>query len=340
MKILILSHKFSPDIGGIETVSRMLAEEFVQSGHEVRIVTNSLDSAPQQFPFLVIRKPEFHKLFKQFIWAEVVFENNPCMRLTWPLFFVSRPKVTALHTWIASIDGFIGTIHQIKKRYLKLSNIVAACSNSVRIKTFPEAIVMGNAYQDDLFKIKEHIIRNKHFVFLGRLVSDKGVDLAIKALSRINDINQGGYSLSIIGRGEEEIKLKEIVQILGLENNVTFLGSMEGEALVNALNQHKFILVPSVWEEPFGIVALEGMACGCIPIVSDGGGLPDAVGKAGIVFKSGDVDDLVEKMLRLLHTPTLCTTIRNEIPKHLALHTSKIIANNYLGLINTAFENK
>lgn len=340
MKILILSHKFSPDIGGIETVSKMLAEEFVQSGHEVRIITTSLDSAPQQFPFLVIRKPSSIQLFKQFIWAEVVFENNPCMRLAWPLLFVSRPKVTALHTWIAGVDGLIGTIHKIKKRYLKLSVIVAACSNSVRIKTFPEAIVMGNAYKDNLFKIKENVIRKKQFVFLGRLVSDKGVAIAIKALSKINEFNQNSYTLSIIGKGEEETKLKEIVQILELKDKVSFLGSMEGEALVNTLNQHEFILVPSVWEEPFGIVALEGMACGCVPIVSDGGGLPDAVGKAGMIFKSGDVDDLAEKMLTLLNTPTLCTSIKNEMPKHLASHTSKIVADNYLSLIKKAFESK
>lgn len=338
MKIVILSDKFSPDIGGIESISKMFAEEFVKMGHEVRIVTHSKDIVSSDFSYNVIRQPKLKALFEQFIWADVVFENNPCVRLAWPLFFVSRPKVTGLQTWIASADGSQGIIHHLKRYYLKFSFVVTACSNSIRDKTFLRAIVIGNPYQHDLFKIKSEIVRNNDFVFLGRLVSDKGADLAIKALSQIKKSNQGSYSLSIIGSGEEEIVLKKIVKDLSLENEVTFYGAMQGEALVESLNSHQFLLVPSVWEEPFGIVALEGMACGCLPIVSDGGGLPDAVGKAGLIFKRGDVDDLVEKMLKLLHDPKLTAAIRNEMPKHLALHTSKIVANNYINLITKSFE--
>ncbi|WP_366182399.1 glycosyltransferase family 4 protein [Flavobacterium ovatum] len=340
MKILILSHKFSPDIGGIESISKMFAEEFVKAGHEVRIVTHSLDTENQKGSYLVFRQPKTKTLFKQFIWADVVLENNPCMRLAWPLFFVRRPKVTGLQTWITSADGSTGITHHIKRYYLNFSSSVTACSYSLRQKTFYKALVIGNPYQHELFKIKKEIIRDKQFVFLGRLVSDKGADLAIKALSIINNSNRTSYSLSIIGSGEEEIKLKKLVKILNLENIVTFFGSMQGEALVNTLNRHEFLLVPSVWEEPFGIVALEGMACGCLPIVSDGGGLPDAVGKAGMIFKRGDVDDMVKKMLKLLKDPLLTATLRNEMPKHLTLHTSEIVASKYLQLLKIAFERK
>ena len=48
--------------------------------------------------------------------------------------------------------------------------------------------------------------------------------------------------------------------------------------LVNQLNQSEILVVPSLWSEPFGIVALEGLACGCALLASDAGGLPDAVG--------------------------------------------------------------
>jgi glycosyltransferase involved in cell wall biosynthesis len=340
LKIVILSHKFSPDIGGIETISKMLAEEFVQAGHEVRILTHSLDYKFQEFSFLVIRKPKIKILFDHFIWADVVMKNNPCMRLAWPLFFVSRPKVTALQTWITNVDGTTRLVHKIKKHYLKFSTIVTACSDSIRRKTFSKAIVAANAYENSLFKIKTEIARDKQFVFLGRLVSDKGVDLLIKALAKMNTRNETNYSLSIIGKGEEEIRLKKLVENLGLENEVSFLGAMEGEALVNALNRHEFMVVPSIWEEPFGIVALEGMACGCLPIVSDGGGLPDAVGKAGIIFKRGDIDDMVEKMFIGIHDPLFTAPIRNEMSKHLALHNSTIVASNYLQLIEKAFNEK
>ena len=51
--------------------------------------------------------------------------------------------------------------------------------------------------------------------------------------------------------------------------------------MVEELNRHEIMVVPSRWNELFGVVALEGMACGCAMLVSDGGGLPDAVGYAG-----------------------------------------------------------
>lgn len=340
MKIIILSHKFSPDIGGIESISKMFAEEFVKAGHEVRIITHSIETVKQDFSYLVVRQPKIKTLFEQYRWSDVVLENNPCVRLAWPLFFVPRPKVTGLQTWIANPDGKSEMVHQIKSYYLKFSSFVTACSNSLRDKTFPKAIVIGNPYQHELFKIKSEVKRNKHFVFLGRLVSDKGADLAIKAISKIKNSNQGNYSLSIIGSGEQEENLKKLVQNLDLENQVTFFGPKQGETLVDALNSHEFLLVPSVWEEPFGIVALEGMACGCLPIVSDGGGLPDAVGKAGMIFKRGDADDMVEKMLKLLHDPQLTLAIKNEMPQHLALHTSEIVAHKYLNLIRKAVEKK
>src|SRR5690606_40338743 len=94
-----------------------------------------------------------------------------------------------------------------------------------------------------------------------------------------------GFRLTIIGDGPEAPVLKALAVKYGLEHKVDFKGSLQGKELVDCLNQHKLILVPSRWEEPFGNVALEGMACGCIPVVSDGGGLAEAVGHAGLTFQ-------------------------------------------------------
>jgi glycogen(starch) synthase len=52
------------------------------------------------------------------------------------------------------------------------------------------------------------------------------------------------------------------------------------------------MVVPSVMEEPFGIVALEGLACGCRMVISKAGGLPEAVGRFARIFRNGDVAEL------------------------------------------------
>jgi glycosyltransferase involved in cell wall biosynthesis len=60
------------------------------------------------------------------------------------------------------------------------------------------------------------------------------------------------------------------------------------------------MIVPSVGAEGFGIVALEGLACGCRLLVSDAGGLPEAVGGFGDVFPMGDVNALAALLDRCL----------------------------------------
>ena len=58
------------------------------------------------------------------------------------------------------------------------------------------------------------------------------------------------------------------------------------------MNRHRVMVVPSIWEEPFGIVALEGLACGCEVVIARSGGLPEATGPFGVTFKRGDPVDL------------------------------------------------
>jgi glycogen(starch) synthase len=56
MKILMSSHRFFPDIGGTEVHSSMLAHEFINQGHELKLITQTAaGSEPDQFPFDLIR---------------------------------------------------------------------------------------------------------------------------------------------------------------------------------------------------------------------------------------------------------------------------------------------
>ena len=342
MRILLLSHKFYPNIGGIESISEMLAVEFIEAGHQVRVVTWSLDETKKKFSFQVVRKPNVYELIKQYLWADVVFENNPCLRLIWPNFIISKPRIIGLQTWIARVDGQISIIDRLKRQNLIISKQVIACSESIRKKNWKNAIVIGNPYKLTQFEVKSEVRRIFDFVFLGRLVSDKGADILIKAFA---DLNNGipcerQYTLSIIGDGEEKQKLIKMVSELKMDKKVHFTGSLIGEELVKKLNEHKYIVVPSVWEEPFGIVALEGMACGCLPIVSDGGGLPDAVGKAGVTFRSGDVDNLVTVIRNLINNPLYESDLRNKSAEHLTVHSSTVVARKYLDIIESVVNNK
>jgi len=338
LKILFLSHRFYPDIGGIEVNSEILATAFHNAGHDVRLLTWTDKTGTKSFPFTVIRKPAYKVLFKQHNWADVVYENNPCLRLAWPNIFFNKPSCIALRTWVSRINGEIGLQDQLKKWWLKKAAAVIAVSDAVRRKSWPAATVIGNPYRINLFRVIDGIPRNKKFVFLGRLVSDKGASMAIEALHKLKNLQPETFTskstlLTIIGDGEQRDYLQELVIKLGVHENVVFTGSLSGDPLVHCLNEHQYLIVPSLWEEPFGNVALEGMACGCIPIVSSGGGLPDATGNAGIVFKRGSVDDLVATILSVVENPTLKQQLQNAAAAHLSEHDPFTVANRYLEII-------
>ena len=331
MKILFLSYAFSPAIGGIEASSELLADAFHRAGHEVRLMTMTPDEA-SLFPYEVIRNPSVLDMIRQHTWADVVYENNPCLRLGWPRFFFGKPSVIVLQTWISRPDGTITWLDKLKFNWLKRANQVVAISQAVRQKCWPNAIIIGNSY-DKSFSIRP-VERQHNFVFLGRLVSDKGVELAIRAFSVIvsNKLlpEMAHATFTIIGRGPERAYLENLVTSLPSTNRIRFIGPLKGEELVLELNRHTFQFIPSVWEEPFGIVALEGIACGLIPIASNGGGLPDAVGKAGVVFERGDLASLVAVTTSLIQSSAQQAKCRAAAPEHLASFSADSITQQLL----------
>lgn len=333
MKILFFSHSFYPKIGGIETVSIQLASTFHERKDvSVIVVSRTKENEGLVMPFQVIRDPSVKQMFSLLTWCDVVFENNPCFGMSWLNFIVRKPKVVALHTWIVPPDETPKILQKLKKILLVDYNAVIACSNKVREVTFNKGLVIENAYDTKLYKAINGI-KTQDFVFLGRLVSDKGTDMCIELIHELKRADGKKYSLTIIGDGPEMKSLKELTNRYNLTNQVRFLGFLTGQSIVSELNAHRFLLVPSRWEEPFGIVALEGMACGCIPIVSDGGGLPDAVGVAGVTFKRNSLTSFVQKTIELLNDQEYQTKLLQLAETHLNLHTEKQVSQRYYDVI-------
>lgn len=336
MRVLILSHNFDPFIGGIEVTIKVLANAFVQAGYDVRLMTWTKEPSTEVLQFKIIRNPSIWRLISEHSWADFVFENNPCLRLAWPGIFIKRPSFVVIHTWITRPDGRIGLKDRIKiKWWLDRAEKVIAVSKALRDNSYKDAVILGNFYREKEFRIIEGLPRDKTYVFLGRLVTDKGVELAIRAIHELrkdisNNSSSREPSLTVIGDGPDRRKLVALVEKLDLEQRVIFLGALKGEELVRCLNRHRFILIPSIWEEPFGLVALEGMACGCIPIVSEGGGLPEAIGDAGYIFKKGSLQSLVACLKEVAKHPEDEPVFRAVAQMHLKNYRSSFITRRYL----------
>ena len=157
----------------------------------------------------------------------------------------------------------------------------------------------------------------------------------IKAYSRtkLNNI-----PLTLIGSGKDETKYIRMAKEVGIKLRLT--GNLHGEELVKELNTHKVLVIPSLWEEPFGNVALEGIACGCLVLASNGGGLPDAVGKAGLTFKRGCIDDLAQKLSYIYQDKNIEINIRKNTREHLRNHLEDVVCDKYLSILEKVYCNR
>ncbi|MGA3170680.1 MAG: glycosyltransferase family 4 protein [Chthoniobacteraceae bacterium] len=332
MNILFSSHFFPPGIGGIEEVSRILALEFTRRGHEVIVITQSPGHA--DFPFEVRRAPPLSALVPFTRWADLVLHNNISLRTAWPLALIRRPWVIAHQTWIARADGRRAPVDNLKLWSLRHARNIAA-SRALAAAMPVESRVIPNPYRDEIFRVTNTGPRERDLIFVGRLVTDKGVDILLGALAILKERGIQPRA-SIVGDGPERETLETHAKRLGVEPE--FTGAMQGGELAAMLNNHRLLVVPSRWEEPFGIVALEAIACGCVPLVARAGGLPEAVGDAGTTFEKSDARALADRLESLLSDAPALEDFRRRAPAHLERHRPAVIAGQYLAVMEESLK--
>jgi glycosyltransferase involved in cell wall biosynthesis len=235
------------------------------------------------------------------------------------------------HTWIRGVAGELRWKDRIKRKLLsRVTNV--AISQAIADDLQRPCEIIANPYRDATFRLIPEVTRNRDLVFLGRLVSDKGADLLLRAVHHLRQ-NGSAPTLTIIGTGPEEQALRALSAELGLRDQVEFVGGKSGNELAMLLNQHRILVVPSRWAEPFGLVALEGIACGCAVVGSEDGGLKEAMGPCGITFKNGDYPSLVAALDRLLADRGLEAALRRSGPAHLLRFKTSAVTRAYLQLV-------
>ncbi|MBA3907275.1 MAG: glycosyltransferase, partial [Pseudonocardiales bacterium] len=118
-------------------------------------------------------------------------------------------------------------------------------------------------------------------LFVGQMRPYKGVDWLVPAVA-----GQDGLELTLIGDGPGRADYERLA---GDATNVTFKGRVDDHELQEAFDRSDVVVLPSVTQaEAFGLVVLEGMAAGCVPVVSDLPGVRDLVGDTGVVVPLRD----------------------------------------------------
>ena len=145
--------------------------------------------------------------------------------------------------------------------------------------------------------------------YVGRLVREKGVQVLLDAIPRI--IEQCPKTKFVIaGKGPYEVELRSQANFLGISHRIYFTGYVNDEVRNCLYNWADVAVFPSLYE-PFGIVALEGMAAKTPVVVSNTGGLSEIIedGFDGLLANPGDKGSLAEAVVRLLQD----TRLRDEL---------------------------
>jgi len=162
-----------------------------------------------------------------------------------------------------------------------------------------------------------NVTRNKEtthtrqLLYVGRLRAEKGILIILKALDiLVNEQQSTDLQLNIFGDGDEVYinELRAFIQEKDMAGIVTFHGKVPQDELIEYYDRSHILLVPSLWQEPFGLVIAEAMARGLPVIASDAGGPAEIIthGVDGLLVPPGDEQALVSAIKRLLEDPDEC----------------------------------
>ncbi|MCF6408478.1 1,4-alpha-glucan branching protein domain-containing protein [Pseudalkalibacillus salsuginis] len=168
--------------------------------------------------------------------------------------------------------------------------------------------IIPNGVESDLFKTGNQIVDWKtnfggrscfHVFSLGRMVPEKGFLTLIEASALLKNVYPD-IKFIIAGKGPMLEEYRNKVRHRGLEDQVFFIGFVSDEERNNYLHESDAVIFPSHYE-PFGIVALEGMAAGTPVIVSDTGGLGDIIEHDvnGLKVYPGNPQSIRDQIIRL-----------------------------------------
>ena len=336
MHIVVCATSFLPRVGGVENIADMIAHALAVGGDEVTVLTLYDGDPMPERAYRLIRRPDPLTIFRVCRAADAVIMPNIGLKMVLPV-LASRTPLFVWHQHeyrnaaVSDKDQTLPT--RLKGAIIK--RLVAAnfgCSDYITNGLpdgRPKATLL-NPYDSDIFFEDETVVRDQDILGLGRFVHDKGFHIVLQAMS-IPDGPLRTARVTLVGEGPDEQILKDMVVSLGIADRVAVLGAQRGEELRRTLCAHHVLVVPSIWQEPFGIVALEGLACGCATVVSNAGGLPQAVGGQGLMFELGNAADAAQVLASARAEPRIPDPAARRA--HLANHTCAAVAKDMRRLV-------
>jgi glycosyltransferase involved in cell wall biosynthesis len=338
MRIAMLSTPHVPTppkgYGASELIAGQLVEELVRRGHFVRLFAtdgssphaSELRNFPASRNGATFEQRELtHAAYALREVADCDIVHNHCVTAGPPLArLCSVPFFTTLHYSNPSVaafpDGPYVAVSQDQRNRLASINVAATVYNGINLAEFPLV-----THKDD------------YLLFLGRFHPNKGPDLAIDVAERL------GYRLVIAAPAPPDDKRAWFQDVIEprLRGRIEWVGPVEGDQKSRLLGRARATLVPIRWDEPFGLVIAESMACGTPPIAFRRGAAPEIIEDGVNGWLVADVDAMAAAVGRCAElSPAACRrriaerfTVARMVEGYLAVYHSLI--NSFANRTNT-----
>jgi len=274
--------------GGIEWVVSLLADGLVDAGHEVTLFASGDSHTKAELSYVFREAPsrqigrtywELQHALSCFARADefdVINDHTGMLGASLGA-TVSTP---AVHTVHGPLDGEPGEIYEVISRVAPKVGLISISMNQRKPKPDLNWIAnCPNALDFSVYPCKPH--RGDYLLFLGRLSPDKGAHRAVAVAM------ETGLPLKIAGKLQEPKEREYFHELVEphLVDGIEYLGEVTHGEKVELLQNARATLFPIEWEEPFGLVMIESMACGTPVIATRWGAVPEVIehGRSGII---------------------------------------------------------
>ncbi|MCQ6277896.1 N-acetyl-alpha-D-glucosaminyl L-malate synthase BshA [Bacillus sp. EB600] len=330
-----------PTVGGSGVVATELGKMLAERGHEIHFISSSLPFRLKRMyhniyyhqvevnQYSVFQFPPYDIALASKM-AEVVNRENldilhvhyaiphaVCAILAKQMCNRDLKIVTTLHGTDITVLGYDSTLTDAIKFGIEKSDIVTAVSDSLVEETYdlinPDKsietvynFIDERIYQkSDASHLKEEYEikpEEKVIIHVSNFRPVKRVEDVVKTFAKIAEAMPA--KLLLVGDGPEVSRVSKLVNKLGLNNLVLFLGKQENLEELYSISDLMLLLSE---KESFGLVLLEAMACGVPCIGTNVGGIPEVIvdGQSGFLCELGDIDEMAAKSIFLLKEKNL-----------------------------------
>jgi glycosyltransferase involved in cell wall biosynthesis len=274
--------------GGIEWVVALLADALADAGHEVTLFASGdsrtkakLVSVFPQAPSRLIGRsqPELLHALTCYSRADEFDVINDHTGMLGAVLggAVDTPVVHTVH---GPLEGQPGEVYELINQVAPEVGLVSISMNQRKPRPHLNWIAnCHNALDFSVYPFKR--TRGDYLLFLGRLSPDKGAHRAIAVAM------ETGLPLKIAGKKQDPKELTYFHEFVEphLVDGIEYLGEVSHGEKVELLQNARATLFPIEWEEPFGLVMIESMACGTPVIATRYGAVPEVIenGRSGII---------------------------------------------------------